>query len=344
MTEEEIKRQAEEWQRARRTEKRRRNQAEYRKKKSDDKWGGRIETLEVLHCQRFLRFLVGVGVLAEKDVKIKARINEATDALLSSGYKPELNLSLVGPPSLATGGGPCTVRVRMSGTAVAFLVEYATQREDFDWCEGCNRWNWCEDCDKVRAQFAQNLQSNRIKLKAVAEAWLYLSYAAWIPDNTRPCDCEHRLPDFCDNRCGRHPWGPTERVGLINRVAPPPPARPTAHTPPKRKVPGWKWDRGDDDPVIRSHSRSAEVGMRGRFAGTKERHIIPDAEYHPEADERASTRDSEETAREGEKALEKPFDDPTGTPKSWAIRSDVEPDDDKGATITPSPAKPNDEN
>jgi hypothetical protein len=41
-------------------------------------------------------------------------------------------------------------------------------------------------------------------------------------------------------------------------------------------------------------------------------------------------RDSDRTEREGEKALQKPYDSPLGTPKSFAIRTDVEPDDKTG--------------
>jgi len=43
-------------------------------------------------------------------------------------------------------------------------------------------------------------------------------------------------------------------------------------------------------------------------------------------------RDREKTARQGEKALHKPYDNPRGTPKSWAIRTDVEPDSEDGVT------------
>jgi hypothetical protein len=61
-----------------------------------------------------------------------------------------------------------------------------------------------------------------------------------------------------------------------------------------------------------------DAGGRGVWKNDK-------AIYYPEHDDRASTRDWNRTAREGEKALQKPYDDPTGTPKSWSNPSDVAP-------------------
>jgi hypothetical protein len=89
--------------------------------------------------------------------------------------------------------------------------------------------------------------------------------------------------------------------------------------------------RYDDDPIIRSHGKSASVGMKGFYAGRKEV-WQSNSTLYPEQDTRASTRDWEKTARQGEKALHKPYDNPRGTPKSWAIRTDVEPDNEDGLT------------
>lgn len=91
-------------------------------------------------------------------------------------------------------------------------------------------------------------------------------------------------------------------------------------------------DRCDDDPVIRSHDKAANVGMKGFYAGRRGAWRNNNAEYFPERDDRASTRDWNKTAREGEKALEKPYDDPTGTPKSWSNPFDAEPDNENGLT------------
>jgi hypothetical protein len=85
------------------------------------------------------------------------------------------------------------------------------------------------------------------------------------------------------------------------------------------------WHKYDDE-IIRSHARSANEGKRGRFAGTRGERRIENAEYYPHADDRASTRDWNKTAREGEKAIEKPYDATTGTPKSWSNPVDAEPD------------------
>ena len=72
--------------------------------------------------------------------------------------------------------------------------------------------------------------------------------------------------------------------------------------------------------------------MKGFYAGTRGVWRNDNAEFYPEQDDRASTHDWNKTAREGEKVLQKPYDDPTGMPKSWAIRTDAEPDNQDGVT------------
>jgi hypothetical protein len=125
-------------------------------------------------------------------------------------------------------------------------------------------------------------------------------------------------------------------------AAPPPPQRPWGGKPlgnnelySGRKKRWWDDKRfsgakKNDDQIIRSHDKSASVGMRGFDAGAKGAWVNPNAEYHPEQDDRAWTRASNRTAREGEKEVQKPYDDPMGTPKSWSNPSDAAPDDELG--------------
>ena len=77
------------------------------------------------------------------------------------------------------------------------------------------------------------------------------------------------------------------------------------------------------------HMTSPPVGMKGFNAGTRGVWRNNTAEYFPERDDRASTRDWDKTAKEGAKALEKRLDDLKGTPKSWSNPSDVEPDNEE---------------
>ena len=103
----------------------------------------------------------------------------------------------------------------------------------------------------------------------------------------------------------------------------------------KRKPRWWgekKYNNhGDDDPIIRSHGRSAREGMKGRHAGSdKGVWQNNNAEYFPDQDDRPQTRDRDKAARDGEKALQKPYDHQQGTPKSWSNPSDAEPDNEDG--------------
>jgi hypothetical protein len=70
--------------------------------------------------------------------------------------------------------------------------------------------------------------------------------------------------------------------------------------------------------------------MKGFHAGSRGVWRNNNAEFYPEQDSRASTRDWNKTARQGEKGLNKPYDNPEGTPKSWSNPSDVEPDNEDG--------------
>ena len=175
---------------------------------------------------------------------------------------------------------------------------------------------------------------NQGELTRAAERYLirfcnnYVPNLPWVA-----CNCRLALPE-CD--CLSR-FRPKPGTGVLN--APPIPARPRGKRPlVKRdlysgsKQRWWTTPRYDDDPVIRSHDKSAGVGMKGFYAGTKGVWCNDRAEYFPEQDDRASTRDSNKTARQGEKELTKPYDNPEGTPKSWSNPSDVEPDSEDGIT------------
>jgi hypothetical protein len=88
----------------------------------------------------------------------------------------------------------------------------------------------------------------------------------------------------------------------------------------------------NDDAVIRSHDKSASVGMKGFHAGTKGVWKNDKATYYPEQDSRPTTRDWNKTAAQGEKELQKPYNDPEGTPKSWSNPADADPDNDDHVT------------
>ena len=185
------------------------------------------------------------------------------------------------------------------------------------------------------ARFADGLQLDRPFLRKTAERVLVQWYAGYVPSPPwRPCNCKLKLPECeCLTRFKVEPGG-----GVLE--GPPKSPRPTArkvlakrdlYSGPKPRW--WRNPRYDDDPVIRSHDRSAGEGMNGFDAGGGGGVWMNDkAIYYPEQDDRASTRDWNRTAREGEKALQKPYDDPTGIPKSWSNPSDVAPDSEDGIT------------
>jgi hypothetical protein len=187
------------------------------------------------------------------------------------------------------------------------------------------------------AEFVERLRNNRGFLHRQAEASLIDFYSGYIFDQEPvPCGCKLMLPECdCLSRFRSKP-----APGAL--AAPPPPQRPWGGKPlvnnelySGRKKRWWDDKRfsgakKNDDQIIRSHDKSASVGMRGFDAGAKGAWVNPNAEYHPEQDDRAWTRASNRTAREGEKEVQKPYDDPMGTPKSWSNPSDAAPDDELG--------------
>jgi hypothetical protein len=216
----------------------------------------------------------------------------------------------------------------MTAELVDQLVEYEIGREFSRINRSSTRYTGFL---AVPAAFGERLRESRSALRGIAEQWLFVLYATHIITHSVPCNCKLALLECeCESRFLRPPCVPV-------LAGPPRPKRPKAgRVLAKRSlysgpVPHW-WRAAqyDDDPIIRSHNKSARVGMKGFYAGTKGVWRNNNAVIYPEQDNRASTRDRDKTARDGEKALQKPYDDPSGTPKSFAIRSDVEPDNDDG--------------
>src|SRR5262249_17419703 len=151
-----------------------------------------------------------------------------------------------------------------------------------------------------------------------------------------PCNCKLALPE-CD--CLHKFRHKSYRPALEERQRPrrPHPGYPVVSASlysgrnkrwfGERKYSGSK---RNDDEIIRSDDKSGSVGMKGFNAGTKGTWKINEsiAEVFPEQDDRVSSLDRDRTAREGEKALQKPFDDPEGTPRSWSNPADADPDND----------------
>jgi hypothetical protein len=187
------------------------------------------------------------------------------------------------------------------------------------------------------AKFAEGLRDNRDFLHRTAEAILYKWYFAYDYDQ-KPvlCNCKLALLT-CDCL-----WGPKRDPAPGALAAPPKPKRPRAgKVLVKRELysgPKPKWwseahysgSKKHDDSIIRSHDKSAGVGMKGFHAGTKDVWRNNNAEFYPEHDSRPSARDWSKTAGQGEAALQKFYDDPEGTPKSWSNPSDVEPATEAG--------------
>jgi hypothetical protein len=190
--------------------------------------------------------------------------------------------------------------------------------------------------DNVDPEFVERLRGDRNELKRIAEIYLHQFYTTFVPDlSSVPCNCKERLPECVCLHRFRHK---SYRCAL--------------QEPPLKEEPRWRgkplvsnklysgrserwWSerrfsgsKRNDDETIRSHDKSAGVGMKGFDAGSRGVWKNDNAAYHPEQDDRASTRDRDRAAREGEKALQNPYDDLEGTPKSWSNPADAEPDYD----------------
>jgi hypothetical protein len=191
------------------------------------------------------------------------------------------------------------------------------------------------DIDEAElAEFAERLRHNRGFLQGAAQHSLYRWYASYVFDpEPVACNCEAKLPE-CD--CLLRFRIKNFRCALQqHKVGRPHPDRPLVSTSlySGRNKRWWgerrfSGSKQNDDETIRSHDKSASVGMKGFNAGTRGVWKNDNAIYYPEQDDRASTRDRNRTAREGERALQKPYDDPEGTPKSWSNPADAEPDYD----------------
>jgi hypothetical protein len=249
-------------------------------------------------------------------VRSQARIDEAIDRLfhgirLDMTFFPGESTAWLYPPRLPR-NRQGTVSLRMDEGIVEQLVRFETERETEkirrDWCIGRG------PRPELVPEFAERLSEDKTALKHVAENWLFLWYSTYVPNPIKvPCKCMQKL-DVCD--CWRG-W---------NSVVPKPTGRPTVRKRPlKEKITtakGVSADTRDYDPIVRSHARVARVGMKGRSAGAKARWVVPNAEAamirSTEVDPRDSTRDWNATAREAEQEWQRPYDAPTGIPRSWA--------------------------
>ena len=325
----------------------------------------------MLHTTQLKEMLVEMEFLDEADVDIDARVSEAVDDMAAffadndeydDYYFPKIGSGYFKSrrPMYDT---PGTVRIKMTAELVDYLVAFAVHNEyarindsrhgaDTDFLDlpsgvTLRAFPDYRDFEKrqrehvgfldVPPEFAERLRESRGALRQVAEQWLSYKYLSFTHDPPPvPCRCEARLPE-CECM-SRFIFG-LDVVGEMGRHAAPRPRRPIPEKPLSRKdllpnkVGGW-WrnPRYDDDPIVRSHKGTASAGMKGFDAAAKGGW----RSSNPEQDDRPSTRDANRTAREGEKELEKPYDNPRGTPKSWANRSDAEPENDlEDGTITP---------
>jgi hypothetical protein len=168
--------------------------------------------------------------------------------------------------------------------------------------------------------------------------YLHQFYTTFVPDlSSVPCNCKERLPEcVCLHRFRHKSYRCALEEPPLEEEEPRWRGKPLVSNKlfSGRKERWWgerrfSGSKRNDDETIRSHDKSASVGMKGFHAGSDRGVWKNDnAAYYPEQDDRASTRDRDSAAGEGEKALQKPFDDPEGTPKSWSNPSDADPDND----------------
>jgi hypothetical protein len=268
--------------------------------KRNQRAGVKRVDLTVMHYDTLKACLIDAGLLTDlrNDGGMKSRVDAAVASILG-GYIPGALGSIFDRRPRLGIGREGIVTVTMDVKIIDRLVWWET--------------------DGGRHGDPAALRSDGAALIRVAERWLFVWYSSYEPSPHHPCDCDMQL-NYCE--CER--W---------RYVSPPLTDAPRWKKPYKPKMTANRKTstaKRDDDPVVRQHARVAGVGFKGKNAGTTMAWKITNAEYNPDKDDRATSRDRDKTAREGEKELEKPFDAPTGTPKSWAIRSDVEPNDDKG--------------
>jgi hypothetical protein len=322
---------------------------------------GYFVQLWVPHYIRLVEALVGLGYLDEADKDIAPRVDAATDEVLKDyGRWPSFWVREFGVGS----AGTVRVRMTQELASKLADDEYAKRFPPHSLCladqrvEDLRSWDLEEKAATAREQrkplflrvprkkiievsdilrdaeaerdqirrglrtpeeFKEEFLQNRGELTRAAERYLSDFCDSYVPDQpSSPCNCKLQLPE-CD--CLSR-FRPSSAPGALPMR--PGPQRPWGARPlvkrdlysgPKPRW--WTAARYDDDPIIRSHDKSASAGMKGFDAG--------EPGYYPGQDDRASTRDWNRTAREGEKALQKPYDDPTGTPKSWSNPSDVAP-------------------
>jgi hypothetical protein len=117
----------------------------------------------------------------------------------------------------------------------------------------------------VAPEFEQRVRASRRAIKAIAEERLYRWYAGYVFDPpVFPCNCKLALP-ACD--CWSR-FKPHQYRGVLPRE-PRPKMRRAGKVLAKRPLYSesmprwWRSNRYDDDPIVRSHDKAAQAGMRG---------------------------------------------------------------------------------
>lgn len=173
--------------------------------------------------------------------------------------------------------------------------------------------------------------TDRKKLERIAEQCLYGLYAGHVFDPpVYPCNCKLALP-ACDCLERFRPKTAAPVLLPKNTVPKKPLVKRSLYS---GRMPKW-WrsekPRNETDPRIRQHEGVARVGMQARWAGGSGHR----GAWHPEPNSYENShhqedlpwkRDKDATANEGEKALQRQFDDPMGTLKSWSNPRDAAPD------------------
>jgi hypothetical protein len=344
----------------RQREKWRKRKANQRRKRLD----GEIIEVRIDYSISFIRFLVAEGYLEDEDKDIHARIEEAAEFFLL--YLPLEEFTV---PEWTKGernpreGGPITIKIRLTPAIVDALVAIETEREEdkrrdvrciHDLYGGRpiysrSRAEW--PVVEIEQIFIDRLRSNPQALRDVAWETFIRAYQTWLPDPSTAYE-NWDWPALANKPCIGVLDVPRRRLPVARRPHRSSPLTVYGRTErapwSKHKVRGADPKRASwhDDQIIRTHTKVSREGMRGRSAGSWQdnepvyhndsddpganpgnRDYGVDARQH---DEQEVMHDAERTEREGEKALNKPFDDPLGTPKSFAVRTDAMPDNERG--------------
>jgi hypothetical protein len=342
----------------------RRRKARKRKREADRSFvqstpQGYFAQLWVFHYFDLVEALVDVGLLDANDAEIPSRVDSAVDQYFceaaslrfGSGYRSR-KLKCGEPriirvrmtPQLAHKLAACEqgvslYRSQLDLTTLEALAELRAQIMELRLSGRIDELRAAEaKIKKLEGELVMGVWSNgpvepitdRKRLERIAERCLYGFYSTHVFDPpVFPCTCPLALPNCdCDER-----FRPKQ-------VAP---VRPPKNTVPKRPLvkrclyskgmPKW-WKsekpRNETDPNIRQQEGVATEGMKGRWAGGAGNrgafHPEPNSFENSHHEDSPQKRDRQATANEGERALQKQFDDPKGTSKSWRNPNDIAPD------------------